>query len=69
METEGYEDKFKMTQESAMARNEKCLRNALDSLYATFITTETIAAHRGKAIQAINSMARALGFPHLVRDD
>lgn len=64
-----YEDKFKITQEDAAGRNEECIKNALDSLYATYISTETVAAHRGKAIQAINSMARALGFPHLVRND
>ncbi len=58
-----------MTKEEALIANEKHLKQALDSIYQTFVETETIAAHRGKAIQALNSMARALGFPHLVRND
>ena len=58
-----------MTKEEALAANEKHLKQALDSIYQTYIDNETSAVHRGKAIQALNSMARALGFPYLVRND
>ncbi len=64
-----YKDKFNIPKEDAAGQNEQCLKDALDALYATYVTTDTVAAHRGKAIQAINSMARSLGYPHLVRND
>ena len=64
-----YKNKFMITQDEALTQNEKCLKDALDALYATYVLADTVAAHRGKAIQAINSMARALGFQHLVRND
>lgn len=63
-----YKDKFNLSKEEAVEQNERCLKDALDALYATYVTSDTIADHRGKAIQSINSMARALGYPHLVRN-
>ena len=64
-----YSDKFAMTPAEAMAQNEQCLTEALDALYATYVTSETVAAHRGRAIRAINAMARALGYPRVARTD
>ena len=64
-----YDDKFKMTQEDAAGRNKQCLKDALDALYATYITSDILAAHRGKAIQSINTIARALGHADIVRND
>ena len=64
-----YEDKFKMTQEQAAGRNKQCLKDALDALYATYLTGEMLPARRGRAIQEINSIARGLGFPDIVRND
>ena len=64
-----YDDKFTMTQEDASGQNKQCLKDALDALYATYITNEIVAAYRGKAIQNINNIARALGHPDIVRND
>lgn len=60
-------DKFELTEYEAIERNKELLKTALDALYATFIQNEVIARHRGKAIQAINNMARTLGYPDIVR--
>lgn len=49
--------------------NRRQLREALDALYCTFVTDRNAASHRGDAIQAINSMARVLGYPDIVRTD
>ena len=64
-----YKDKFLLAGQESDLQNERCLKDALDALYATYVDNDVTAAHRGKAIQAINSMARVLGFPHLVRND
>lgn len=71
--TESYlkhtEDKFKLSQFDARRRNGDLLLQAMECLYETFITDESIAKHRGEAIQAINAMAEKLGFSDIVRHD
>ena len=62
-------NKFTITQEEAAGQNKELLKSALDALYGTYITSDIVAAHRGKAIQAINSIARALGYSDIVRND
>ena len=64
-----YKDKFNMPEEEAIEQNEQCLKDALDALYATYVTSDIEAAHRGKAIQAINNIARMQGYHYLVRND
>ena len=64
-----YCDKFKLPEEERYARNRELLGVALTALYETYVTADTVARKRGEAIQAINSMARAMGYPDIVRND
>lgn len=62
-------DKFAMTEFDARRRNGQLLQSAMDSLYATYVTAQPVAEDRGRAIQAINRMAKALGFNEVIRND
>lgn len=62
-------DKFTLPEEERYGRNRELLSFALAALYETYVVADTIARKRGEAIQAINSMARAMGYPDIVRND
>ncbi len=69
MKNSKYKDVFTLSQSDAEKRNEQLLTDALDAIYSTYILNELVASHRGKAIQHINSMARMLGYPKVIRND